>query len=153
MGGTDLVVWVNATSLEQVIAAYAKAALRVGAPGADGTEQSADATALLEWLHTTDRSWLMVLDDVTDPAHLVGMWPPHRPGGWTLATTRLRESALGGSGRQRVDIDTFTPDESVGYLRDRLTDDGGGHLFDEHAPVLAAVLASKFREVVGDTCL
>ena len=137
---TDLVIWVNATSLEQVIAVYAKAALRVRIPMVDGADPAAAAAALLEWLHTTDRSWLVVLDDVTDPAYLIGMWPPHRPGGWTLATTRLREAALSGSGRQRVDIDTFTPDESISYLRDRLIGDGGGHLFDEHAPALSVAL-------------
>ncbi|GAB3004724.1 tetratricopeptide repeat protein [Saccharothrix stipae] len=138
--GTDLVVWVNAAGPEQVITAYARAAARVGVPGADGANPDADAAALVDWLHTTDRTWLVVLDDVTDPAHLAGRWPPHRPSGWTLATTRLRESALTGSGRQRVDVDTFTPDESLRYLHDRLTDAGGGHLLDGDAPALAAAL-------------
>ncbi|MEU4447738.1 tetratricopeptide repeat protein [Actinosynnema sp. NPDC050801] len=138
--GTDLVVWVNAAGPEQVITSYARAAARVGVPGADGANPDADAAALVDWLHTTDRTWLVVLDDVTDPAHLAGRWPPHRPGGWTLATTRLREAALTGSGRQRVDVDTFTPAESVRYLHDRLTDAGGGHLLDDHAADLAAAL-------------
>lgn len=111
--GTDLVVWVNASTPEQVITAYATAALRAGVSGADGSNPATDATAFVTWLRTTDRTWLIVLDDVTDPAHLTDMWPPHRAGGWTLATTRLREASLTGSGRRRVDIDTFTPAESA----------------------------------------
>ncbi|MEU5694355.1 tetratricopeptide repeat protein [Actinosynnema sp. NPDC020468] len=138
--GADLVVWVNASTPEQVITAYATAALRVGAPGADGSDPAADAEALTEWLRTTDRSWLVVLDDVTDSAHLTGLWPPHREGGWTLATTRLREAALTGSGRRRVDVDTFTPAESVRYLRDRLTGDDCAHLLEDRATELADAL-------------
>ncbi|MFI9453528.1 tetratricopeptide repeat protein [Amycolatopsis sp. NPDC052450] len=139
---TDLVVWVNASTQEQVIATFARAAKRAGVPGADDTDLAAEATALVQWLHTTDRTWLIVLDDVTDPAHLAGLWPPHRPGGWTLATTRLRGATLTGSGRQRIDIDTFTAEESARYLRDRLTGDGYSRLLDEHVPALAATLGN-----------
>jgi tetratricopeptide (TPR) repeat protein len=139
-GGTDLVVWVNASAPEQVTAAFATAAVQVDAPGAVGVDPVADAAALVQWLHTTDRTWLIVLDDVTDTAHLAGRWPPHRPGGWTLATTRLREATLTGSGRQRVDVAPFIPGESSQYLLDRLTDDGCAHLLDEHVPELAAAL-------------
>jgi tetratricopeptide (TPR) repeat protein len=138
--GTDLVVWVNASSPEQVITTYATAAMRAGVPGANGADLVADAAVLVEWLHTTDRTWLIVLDDVTNPAHLTGMWPPQRPGGWTLATTRLREAALTGSGRLRIDIDIFTPAEAVNYLHDRLTDDGFAHLLDDRVTELTAVL-------------
>ncbi|MER6669702.1 tetratricopeptide repeat protein [Amycolatopsis japonica] len=137
---TDLVMWVNASTQEQVVATFARAAKRVGVPGTDGTDLATAATGLVQWLHTTDRTWLIVLDDVTDPAHLAGLWPPHRPGGWTLATTRLRGATLTGSGRQRIDIDTFTAEESARYLRDRLTSDGYSHLLDEHVPALAATL-------------
>ncbi|ROP40233.1 NB-ARC domain-containing protein [Saccharothrix texasensis] len=138
--GTDLVVWVNASTPEQVITAYATAALRAAVPGVDGSNPATDATAFVTWLRTTDRTWLIVLDDVTDPTHLKDMWPPHRPGGWTLATTRLREASLTGSGRRRVDIDTFTPVESARYLHDRLTDDDCAHLLDESVPALGEAL-------------
>ena len=136
--GTDLVVWVNATSTDQVLTTYARAAARIGLPGADGADPAADAGALLEWLHTTGRTWLVVLDDVTDPGTLAEWWPPHRPGGWTLATTRLRDDAtLASSGRQQVDIDVYTPDESVAYLTDRLIGAGRAHLLDAGAAGLA----------------
>ncbi|QKW17640.1 tetratricopeptide repeat protein (plasmid) [Verrucosispora sp. NA02020] len=136
----DLVMWVNASSLEQVITTYARAAARIGVPGADGVDPASDAKVLREWLHTTDRSWLIVLDDVTDPARLAEWWPPHRPTGWTLATTRLRDATLTSSGRRKIDVDVYTPGESVAYLSDRLTEEGYAHLFDDQATALAAAL-------------
>ncbi|MEG3635529.1 tetratricopeptide repeat protein [Micromonospora palythoicola] len=136
----DLVAWVPAGSPEQIIIGYARAALRVGAPGADGTDQAADAAAFCEWLHTTDRTWLIVLDDITDPAHLVGWWPPHRPTGWTLATTRRRDAALATGGRQSIDIGVYSPTESVEYLTDRLTEAGYPGLLDSGAGDLAAAV-------------
>ncbi|MEU7586796.1 tetratricopeptide repeat protein [Micromonospora sp. NPDC049230] len=137
---TDLVVWVPAGSPEQIITGYARAALRVGAPGADGTEPAADATAFCEWLHTTDRTWLIVLDDITDPADLVGWWPPHRSTGWTLATTRRRDAALATGGRQSIDIGVYSPSESLVYLTDRLTEAGCPGLLDTSAGDLAAAV-------------
>ncbi|MFE9690644.1 tetratricopeptide repeat protein [Micromonospora sp. NPDC005806] len=138
--GTDLMVWVAASSPDQVITAYARAAARVGVPGADGADPAGDARALLEWLHTTDRTWLVVLDDITDPAHLAKWWPPHRPTGWTLATTRLQDATLASSGRQMIDVRVYTQDESMAYLTNRLTNAGLAHLLDPRAADLAAAL-------------
>ena len=129
--GTDLVVWVDAATADQVISSYARAAAQVGLPGADGTDLTVDAQRFLEWLHTTSRSWLVVLDNIVDPAPLTGWWPPHRPAGWTVATTRLRDHpTLASAGRLQVDVDVYSPDESTAYLTDRLTDAGHPHLLD-----------------------
>ncbi|GAA4607771.1 tetratricopeptide (TPR) repeat protein [Actinoplanes octamycinicus] len=136
----DLVAWVTASSPEQIVTTYARAAARVGAPGADGDDPAADAAVFCEWLHTTDRSWLIVLDDVDDPGHLAGWWPPRRPRGAIVATTRRHDAALTGSGRQRIEIGVFSPDESEAYLTERLTEAGCADLLDEGAPGLAAAL-------------
>jgi tetratricopeptide (TPR) repeat protein len=135
-----LVMWVTASSPEQIITAYARAALRVGAPGADGADPEADAAAFCEWLHTTDRTWLIVLDDIVDPNHVAGWWPPHRPRGWTLATTRRRDAALASGGRRSVDVGVYSPDESAAYLAGRLADAGQRGLLDVGAGALAAAL-------------
>ncbi|WP_433383614.1 tetratricopeptide repeat protein [Actinoplanes sp. CA-142083] len=134
----DLVVWVVADSPEQIAATYARAAERVGAQVTG--DAADDATAFLEWLRATGRTWLIVLDDITDPAHLSGLWPPARPAGWTLATTRLHDAALASSGRQRVDIGVYTPEESAAYFENRLTGAGMSHLLDEKGPDLAVAL-------------
>ncbi|BCJ47216.1 tetratricopeptide repeat protein [Actinoplanes ianthinogenes] len=136
----DLVAWVSANSPERIVSGYARAALRVAAPGADGADPAADAAAFCEWLHSTDRSWLIVLDDVTDPDHLAGWWPPQRPKGRTMATTRRQDAALTGAGRQRIDVGVYSPAESVAYLTERLTEAGCPDLLDAKVHDLAGAL-------------
>lgn len=83
--GTDLVVWADATQTGAVIQAFAQAAARVRAPGADGSDAETDARAFLAWAASTSRSWLVVLDDLADPGQLAGGgWPatPARGGFW-----------------------------------------------------------------------
>ncbi len=118
---TDLVIWVDSSSLEAVVSAYAEAAALLQAPGADGENPEVTARALMGWLSTTQRSWLVVLDDITDPEAVAGWWPASHTGtGWVLATTRRRDETLFGNGRIRVDIDVYEPQESAAYLRSRL---------------------------------
>ncbi|WP_312866169.1 tetratricopeptide repeat-containing protein [Streptomyces boluensis] len=139
--GTDLVVWANAGEVQQVVALYAQAAALVSAPGATGEDPERDARALLSWLATTDRRWLVVLDDVTDPAGMKDWWPSSRTGtGWVLATTRIHDARLTGNGRRRIQVDVYTPDEAAAYLRTRLTEDGAEHLLDDGLDDLAAAL-------------
>ena len=140
---TDLVVWADASAPGGVIAAYALAAARVQAPGVtrqqDGAE--ADARAFLDWAAATSRSWLVVLDDITDPAGAAAWWPASHAGtGWVLATTRRRDPVLSGGGRHVVDIDVYEAAEAVGYLRQRLTEARKAHLLDDRAGDLARAL-------------
>ncbi|MFF0747626.1 tetratricopeptide repeat protein [Streptomyces sp. NPDC004267] len=137
--GTDLVVWAPATEVQQVVTLYAEAAVRVSAPGASGENPEADARAFLSWLTTTSRRWLVVLDDITDPAGMDRWWPVSHTGtGWALATTRLHDARLTGGGRRRVDVDVYEPGEAAAYLRTRLADDAG--LADDSVDALAAEL-------------
>ncbi|MFI6967206.1 tetratricopeptide repeat protein [Streptomyces sp. NPDC050255] len=139
--GTDLVLWATATETEQVITRYAQAALLVSAPGVIGEDPEDDARAFLSWLATTERRWLVVLDDITDPAGVAPWWPASRTGtGWVLASTRLHDAALTGNGRRRIPVDVYTPDEAAAYLRSRLTDDGAAHLLSDSVEDLAAAL-------------
>ncbi|MFI6585646.1 tetratricopeptide repeat protein [Embleya sp. NPDC050493] len=141
--GVDLVLWVNAADTEQVITSYATAARLVAAPGAAGADAEDDARAFVNWLATTSRSWLVVLDDITHPRALEPWWPPapSRSGsGRVSASTRRREALLSGGGRVVIDVDTYTQAEAEAYLRERLTRAGKAHLLDEVAPRLAREL-------------
>ncbi|HEX2744532.1 MAG TPA: NB-ARC domain-containing protein, partial [Streptosporangiaceae bacterium] len=139
--GTDLVVWVTAARAEAVVAAYAQAAARVQASGADGADAETDARAFMDWLAATQHSWLVVLDDITDPGYVERWWPNSHPGtGWVLATTRRHDAKLSGSGRAVLDIGVYTPDESAAYLRDRLTGAGMPSPLSQDAERLAAEL-------------
>ncbi|MET8693026.1 tetratricopeptide repeat protein [Streptomyces bauhiniae] len=136
--GYDLVMWAAATEAQQVITQYAQAAARVGI--ADG-DPEADARRFLEWLATTSRRWLVVLDDVTDPAVLTSWWPASRTGsGWVLATTRLKDARMTGGGRTRIDIDVYTPEEAHAFVEARLAGEGMEHLLDAQVAELAAAL-------------
>lgn len=135
-GEVDLLVWANAASRDAVLAAYARAAAEVC--GADSDDIEANAAAFHAWLdRPTGRRWLMVLDDVSDPTDLNGLWPPANPHGRTLVTTRRRDAALDGSGRSRMDVDLFSASESRQFLERRL---GGDSDLLRGADDLAAAL-------------
>ncbi|MGW1764660.1 tetratricopeptide repeat protein [Streptomyces sp. NPDC002073] len=138
--GIDLVVWAPAAEAEQVIAQYARAAACLQLPGVTG-EPVTDARTLLQWLATTRRTWLVVLDDITHPEAVNNWWPAsHQGTGRVLATTRLVDARLSGSGRLRVAIDGYAPEESANFLRERLAGEGAGHLLDDSAAALAETL-------------
>ncbi|RSS67642.1 tetratricopeptide repeat protein [Streptomyces sp. WAC06128] len=137
----ELVVWTDATGLQEIIATYAQAARTLAVPGAAGEEPEADARAFVNWLHHSERRWLVVLDNVdnlteTDP----WWWPTSDTGhGWVLATTRLRDARITAQGNT-VDIDVYTPDESAAYLRRRLAAAGHARLLDEKTDALCEEL-------------
>src|ERR1700733_8836613 len=73
-GGMDLLVWIEATSRAAVLSGYATA--MAAATGRDQASSCESVAAqFLGWLGETSRSWLVVLDDLTDAADLDGLWP------------------------------------------------------------------------------
>jgi hypothetical protein len=115
----DLLVWVTAGNRDAVLSSYARAGGQV--TGADESDPVSAAEEFLTWLETTDRHWLIVLDDVADPGDLSGLWPPWHSTGRTIVTTRRRDAALFGSGRRLVAVDLFTLEEASNYLAATLT--------------------------------
>ncbi|MDX6429052.1 MAG: hypothetical protein QOE54_1418 [Streptosporangiaceae bacterium] len=115
--GVDLAVWVTATSRTGVLASYAQAYAATH-PGAATGDAERDAMAFLAWLATTDRSWIVVLDDVADPGDLVRLWPAGSSGR-VVVTTRRRDAAMAARGPV-VDVGVFTPQESMDFLTAKL---------------------------------
>jgi hypothetical protein len=153
----DLLVWVTAGSRDAVLGGYAQAAAQLGHPSAEDAEQAAHW--LLAWLQATERSWLIVLDDLADPADLRGLWPDG-PRGRTVVTTRRTDASLAGAGRRRVEVGLFSPDQARAYLAARLDADPDGERMREadelaadlgHLP-LALAQAGAFMLDRGDTC-
>jgi len=139
--GTDLVVWVDAAQPGAVVEAFARAARLIRAPGAQGADAQTDAQEFLAWAATTSRTWLVVLDDITEPTELSGWWPAGPSGtGWVLATTRRRDAILSGASRTMINVDAYTPDQALAYLAERLGNAGYGRLVDARAPALCAEL-------------
>lgn len=151
----DLLVWVTASSREAIVTRYCQAAADL--TGRDAENEERGAQTLLAWLEpktsnvseaarSSERSsrrcrWLIVLDDVADPADLNDLWPPASPTGHVLITTRRRDASLTGPGRRRVNVGLFTEAESLTYLTNVLT----AHERDEPDEQLAALAADLGR--------
>ncbi|WP_157815343.1 hypothetical protein [Kitasatospora sp. CB02891] len=78
--GVDMLVWADAADPSLIVAAYAQAAHRAGVPGADGRDAERDGGAFLDRLAVTDRTRLVVLDDLT-AIEDAGPWWPRPPAG------------------------------------------------------------------------
>jgi tetratricopeptide (TPR) repeat protein len=115
-----LVVWITAASEDAVITGYAQALHDVGetAP-AERVERA--AAAFLEWLADTGRPWLVVLDDLADPA-VAERWWPRGPAGQVLITTRQPDLIDQGAAHV-VRVGAFSPREALWYLAERLRAD------------------------------
>ncbi|MGH3999929.1 MAG: NB-ARC domain-containing protein [Pseudonocardiaceae bacterium] len=131
-GELDLLVWVTARSRDAVQARYAQAAAEIGQPPPD---VDSAAQWFLGWVQTTTRRWLVVLDDLSDPADLQGLWP-QGPCGRVLVTTRRRDAALASGARQLIEIGLYTPEQALAYLCQKIGNGDGL----EHAANLAADL-------------
>ncbi|WP_343233777.1 tetratricopeptide repeat protein [Streptomyces sp. CS081A] len=137
----DLVVWVTATTREAIIGAYAQAAVEI--LDADPARPEQAAQTFLAWLEpkqfgdkgSRSPRWLVVLDDLADPADLRRLWPPTSPSGSTLITTRRQDAPLTGPGRRLIQVGLFIPQESTAYLTTTLA----AHGRHEPAEQLAAL--------------
>ncbi|MFG3134652.1 tetratricopeptide repeat protein [Streptomyces sp. NPDC048211] len=129
-GRLDVLVWISAGNRSAVVTGYAQAGVELCRADASDPEQA--ARTFLAWLHPKAGAapcrWLVVLDDVSDPADLRGLWPPASPYGRSLATTRRREAALVGHGRRLIDVGLFTEADAVAHLTTSLA------AHDRHEP-------------------
>lgn len=107
--------WVPATSREAVLSSCADAAAKL--TGERDPDPERGARRLLEWLAGTSEPWLVVLDDLREPGDLAGLWPPVGRNGRVVVTTRRRDAALRGHERRLVEVDVFSEDEALTYLR------------------------------------
>ncbi|MGW7229970.1 tetratricopeptide repeat protein [Streptomyces cyaneofuscatus] len=133
----DLLLWVNATSRQAIVDAYALATQAVVPGGATGLDANQAAQRFLAWLRTTARRWLIVLDDVSAPGLLTGLWPPEVPTGRALVTTRSRDAAWNTGTRTLSYVGMFTPDQSTAYLHRALLRPGCGERADSDSEVSA----------------
>lgn len=115
--GVDLTVWIDASSRSSIVTGYAQARAATEPDAVAGLRADQAANRFLGWLGGTERSWLVVLDDVADPADVHGLWPSGLHG-TVVATTRRRDLAPAGS--QQVEVGVFSEEEADGYLRKKL---------------------------------
>jgi hypothetical protein len=148
----DLLVWINATSRDSIVTGYAQTAANI--TGADDSDPQRGAATFIGWLaEPHGRRWLIVLDDLGDPADLHGLWPPDTGLGQTLVTTRRRDSTMFGHDRQRLDVGLFTAEEGASYLTEKLHGDPdrlteAGNLVDDlgYLPLALAQAAAYLAD-------
>jgi hypothetical protein len=149
--GAELLVWATARNRAAIKATYAQAATEIGQSPPAGVEQASDW--FLRWLQSTTRSWMVVLDDLHDPADLQGLWPDG-PAGRVLVTTRRRDAVLTERGRQVIEVGLYTPEQAVAYLREKIAsadprglDDAAGLAGDlGYLPLALAQAAAVIRD-------
>jgi tetratricopeptide (TPR) repeat protein len=117
---SGLLVWLTATSRDSMLSGYAQAARRIEAVPADDPE--AAAARLLSRLAETSQPWLVVLDRLSGPADLDGLWPDG-PAGRVLVTTSDDAAVPGTRDRQVFPVGMFSPHEALTYLTARLSSD------------------------------
>ncbi|MFJ9248915.1 NB-ARC domain-containing protein [Streptomyces sp. NPDC101776] len=121
----EVLLWVSAGDRVSVLGGYARAwralsgASGTGAAHASGGDDETQAELFLAWLRSTAVPWLVVLDDIDDPAELAGLRPTG-DAGRTVLVTRRRDAALLRPGVRVIPVGVFTPDESTAYLTARL---------------------------------
>jgi Mrp family chromosome partitioning ATPase len=120
-GAVQALFWVTALDRPAIVAGYAAAADEVRTATGVGDADAA-ARAFHQWLSRTDARWLLVLDDLTDPADLHDLWPPESSSGRTVVTTRRRDASLKTHGAL-ISVGVFTPGEAAQYLAGRLDRD------------------------------
>ena len=126
-GAVDLVAWVDASGRASLLDGLASAAMEAGL-GREGDAEG-DAAGLVAWLRATPQRWLVVLDNVRDPADVAGLWPAG-PAGITLVTARDPAVAAGWSARL-VPVGCYSQREAMAALSAWLSTDPeqrSGHL-------------------------
>ncbi|HEX8864314.1 MAG TPA: tetratricopeptide repeat-containing protein [Lentzea sp.] len=153
----DVLMWVGATSRDAILSAFGRAATAIDGIHAQDAEQAANRW--LEWLAATTKRWLVVLDDLQDPADIRGLWPPHTVTGAVVVTTRRRDAALCSDGRRVVEVGLFTKSESRAFLSQRLIARpaqiaGAADLAEElgHLPLALAQAAAYIADRPTLTC-
>lgn len=153
----ELLVWTTASSTEAVKATYAQAATEILGFPPQHVEQAAEK--FLGWLQTTSRRWLVVLDDLADPADLRGLWPTG-PFGRAVVTTRRRDAVLTDRGRMLIIVGLYTSTEAIAYLQNKLGAAGKEVMAEAadlaadlgYLPFALAQAATFIRDRRGETC-
>jgi tetratricopeptide (TPR) repeat protein len=118
----DLLVWVKASTRNAILTGYALTLADLGAAD-PGDDLLTGAQRFLAWLSRTERRWLVVLDDLADPADLDGLWPSG-PDGRVVVTAR-RGDTLAAPNRRIAPVPAFSTREALAYLTARLATDPG----------------------------
>jgi tetratricopeptide (TPR) repeat protein len=152
----ELLVWVTATSRDSILTSLVQAFIKMRGPD-PGDDALSVATRFVSWLAKTDRSWLVVFDDLTDAADTEGLWP-EGPSGRFLITTRNPAAVPADRVVRHFPVGPFSPREALNYMMMRLTADpdqriGVADLVEDLGCLpLALAQASALIATSGQSC-
>ncbi|MEU5310738.1 FxSxx-COOH system tetratricopeptide repeat protein [Streptomyces sp. NPDC021562] len=129
----DLVWWVPAENVDNVIASLAELGARIGAPGGEDMALASKETVRMLSRGNPTKRWILVFDNADDPDDLTG-YLPTTGGGHILVTSRNQAWSDKG---ETLPVDVFQRQESVEHLSRR-------------APGLSPAEADQVAEAVGD---
>ncbi|HTW03222.1 MAG TPA: tetratricopeptide repeat protein [Streptosporangiaceae bacterium] len=116
----DLLVWVVAASRASILSGYVEAAAAIKSDHVGDAESV--ASHFVNWLSETNRSWLVVLDDLRSVEDIKGLWPGGSAGR-TLITTTNTADVPGDRPAHALPLREFSTREAMSYLMGRLTAD------------------------------
>ena len=113
----DLIWWIQADDTQSVRRSLVSLAKRIGLPASEDVQDTVDT--VLDALRRGEphRRWLLIYDDASEPGDVGRYLPSGR--GHVLITSRTRSWA---SQNGAIELDVFTPQESVDLVRRRWSD-------------------------------
>jgi hypothetical protein len=114
----QFVLWVAATDRDAVITGYADALHeleRASSRSGNARSPERDAGRFVDWLARADMPWLVVLDDLRDPAAVDGLWPGGASGR-VLVTTDYPDAAAAAQHPRSARVGPLSPREALAYL-------------------------------------
>jgi tetratricopeptide (TPR) repeat protein len=151
-----LLIWLTATSRDAVLSGYVQAAA-AGPAALQANDAEATAGRFVSWLAETGEPWLVVLDGLSDPADLDGLWPGGRAGR-VLVTAATAAAASSVPNPLIFPVGVYSSHEALSYLMTRLSADpdqrlGAMDLVDDlGCDPLALAQASAAIANSGVTC-
>ncbi|KAN0114720.1 hypothetical protein V8E51_004264 [Hyaloscypha variabilis] len=114
--GFDAIFWVNCETSLALRQSFTDMAVTLNIPGADRNgHHEENQLAVLKWLKTTKRQWLLIFDNAERESVLKGYWPVSVQGS-ILITSRKYYNFTNDAHRKGDTIKPFTPKESWSLL-------------------------------------
>ncbi|MEU9347056.1 FxSxx-COOH system tetratricopeptide repeat protein [Streptomyces sp. NPDC048278] len=129
----DLVWWVPAENIDNVVSTLAELGSRIGAPGGEDMALASKETVRMLSRGIPTKRWILVFDNADDPEGLAD-YMPATGGGHVLVTSRNHAWS---DKAEALQVDVFQRQESIDHLSRR-------------APRLSPAEADQVAEAVGD---
>jgi tetratricopeptide (TPR) repeat protein len=138
------VAWLHAETVEQLHGSLDVMAAGLGLPS-DSDDSTAVTRKIRTWLQERREPYLVVFDNAVDPDTLMALLPSHGRARVLITTNDHSFERVG----TLIEIERFTAEEAVTYLRDRAGEDDDAGLLAEELDRLPLALSIAAAELLG----